>query len=452
MVKNLIGVNVVVKNRIAQIRYHGPVDGKQGTYYGLEWHDREGKHSGLGYFETRYEDSASFISDLANVDFGTSFYDALVEKYTVGLDRNSENIVIGNKVVELIGVQSIESKLCDLENLQIVGLSGKRINGRVVDNIAGLGLQIQELDLSRNLFNSFQDVANITQHLIKLYLLRLNHNWLVCDLKSVINVRILCVSNCKLDWNEFVKMAGHMPNLEELYFGGNEVERILECPLKLKVLDLEDNMIRDLRDIRGLFDGTISAINLKRNLISQIPLFCKDDLRELKSLNLAYNRLNNWMCINNLNNLSLLTNIRLNNNPITEKLEPEILVGRLRNVSVLSGCQVTAKIREDSELYYLKAAHKDLSKTDFCSLHPRYSELCQIHGTPITEKGNFLLADRLVSITIGTKTKRLPKTMTVRALKTMFRAKRLAYQGVELLDNKQIAYYDLDQVATLEVL
>ena len=443
---------MVVKDRVAKIRYHGPVDGKQGTFYGLEWHDRKGKHSGLGYFETRYDDSASFISDLVNLDFGTSFYDALVEKYTVGLDSDIENIVIGNKLVELIGIQSIESKLCKLDKLQIVGLSGKRINGQLADSIVALGFQIQELDLSRNLFNSFQDVANITQHLMELYLLRLNHNWLVCDLKSVINVRILCVSNCKLDWNEFVKMAGHMPNLEELYFGGNEVERILECPLKLKVLDLENNLIRDLRDVRGLFDGTITSVNLKGNLISQIPLFSKYVLRELKILNLAHNRLNNWLCIDNLNNLPLLTNIRVNNNPITEKLEPEILIGRLSNVSVLSGCQVTPKIREDSELYYLKAAHKDLGETDFYSLHPRYSELCRKHGTPITEKSNLLLADRLVSITIGTKTKRLPKTMTVRALKTMFRAKRLAYQGVELLDNKQIAYYDLDQVATLEVL
>jgi hypothetical protein len=108
---------------------------------------------------------------------------------------------------------------------------------------------------------------------------------------------------------------------------------------------------------------------------------------------------------------------------------------------------LTNRERTDLERFYLKSCTKDGATHEAISLiHPRYTELCQIHGEPDiqikTKAANTSLKDRLITITLtqrgdiptdfeNTKykqnlpstessiTKRFLLTMTIRNVKNM---------------------------------
>ena len=453
---NLVGQNVIYKGRMAKIRYHGPIDGRQGMYFGLDWFDLNGKHSGNGYFKSIKENSASFVSDQALIDRGISFYKALVDKYTIPMPKQVEQVVIGNKVVEMIGVSNIESKLSNLARLEIAGLADCKIGGTDCSLLNDLNLGIKELDLSKNLFSSFEQIGQLLQYLPNLELLRLNYNWIEPRMDIAINIKILSVSHCKLsDWSLFSKLAANMPDLKELYIGYNEIEVIENCPSNLVVLDLEGNLVSSFDNIKGLARTELESLNLKGNCIEFVPRMNKDEYPNLQSLNLAHNRINDWRSINNLNYFPTVSSLRLNDNPITLNTEPAILVGRLANIKIMSGSLVTKETRQDYELYYLKMAHADRNSPDFDSLHFRYEELCKEYGAPVSEKPTLLLNDKLLTITISSITKRIPKTMNIRSVKTMFsisQAKSLEYDGFGMENSKNLAYYEVENGAILKVL
>lgn len=134
---------------------------------------------------------ASFIRPTRKPDPEQSFVEAVFHKYASGDGLNPEKqIVISGKVAEEIGFDKIAEQQAQVHELKIVLVDGQRINRahtRLHDASATQGVaetatdltvgeacpSIVELDLSRNLFVSLDEIENICSQLKNLKTLRL---------------------------------------------------------------------------------------------------------------------------------------------------------------------------------------------------------------------------------------------------------------------------------------
>lgn len=79
-------------------------------------------------------DSASFIRPSANIDYGCTVFDALLDKYTDNSQNSSagsEWITLGSSKgtiqVEAVGLDKIRRKLSKLDRLRVVGLDESNV-------------------------------------------------------------------------------------------------------------------------------------------------------------------------------------------------------------------------------------------------------------------------------------------------------------------------------------
>jgi hypothetical protein len=123
--------------------------------------------------------AASFIRSTRAKDREQSFVEAVREKYAAPPEAESarpeEQIEISGKVVEEIGFDKIRQQQARLHELKIVlvdgmGIKDAQIPGRDIGQTCP---RIVELDLSRNLFETFQPIADIIERLLDLRKLRL---------------------------------------------------------------------------------------------------------------------------------------------------------------------------------------------------------------------------------------------------------------------------------------
>lgn len=188
------GMRLSFSDVLCTVRYHGPLPDQGGDWLGVEWDDphrgkHHGQYKGRRLFETlsSFPSCASFLRTSRVPDQPRSFLEALRHKYAEeGLEQATTNtqgsIEISGKVVEEVGFERIRKQQALLQELKIVVLDGLRIRGRgagdgaeVVrfqDEIASACPNITELDLSRNLFESWRDVAEICLPLKRLRTLK----------------------------------------------------------------------------------------------------------------------------------------------------------------------------------------------------------------------------------------------------------------------------------------
>jgi tubulin-specific chaperone E len=189
------GKRLSFNNALCTVRYCGPLPGQNGDWLGVEWDDPDrGKHDGL-YKGKRLFDTlspspicASFIRATRIPDEPRSFLQALRYKYAEDdLEQAAidpiESIQISGKVVEEVGFEKIRNQQAVLNELKIVLLDGLRICGAGVEaavetlqeGIANTCPNIAELDLSRNLFEHWNDIADICAPLKKLRVLKVRY-------------------------------------------------------------------------------------------------------------------------------------------------------------------------------------------------------------------------------------------------------------------------------------
>ena len=220
------------------------------------------------------------------------------------------------------------------------------------------------------------------------------------------------------------------PNLKELGLSSNNLERIPkeisgDSFKQLKLLNLEHNSFDSWEDLKPLGQlKTLEELNVANNKIKSISL--GENFKTLTTLNISKNCLSTWSEIHKFNSYEKLINIRLSGNPITDA-EPRsvFLIARLGKMLKINGSEITAKKRLDAECYYLSNAHLALDEPNFETIHPRYWELCAIHGTPNTKKVETSIAEGLVLIYMETSDgknrveKRVSKNLTFRVLRTI---------------------------------
>lgn len=186
------GMRLSFNNALCTVRYLGALPGQDGVWLGVEWDDPErgkhdGQYKGKRLFNTLSSSPicASFIRASRVADEPRSFLQALRFKYADdGHERTrleaDGSIEISGKVVEEVGFERIRKQQALLQELKIVLLDGLRIQGvsgetefeKVQDEIAKTCPSIVELDMSRNLFEHWEDVALICTPLGNLRILK----------------------------------------------------------------------------------------------------------------------------------------------------------------------------------------------------------------------------------------------------------------------------------------
>ena len=122
--------------------------------------------------------AASFIRPSRTSDQPASFFEALKKKYAStsaeDITVTANKIHISGKTVEEVGFEKIRQQLAELQELRIVVLDGACI-AYVDSDLDERNLKIVELDLSRNLLESWYDVTAICNSLDCLQSLRFEY-------------------------------------------------------------------------------------------------------------------------------------------------------------------------------------------------------------------------------------------------------------------------------------
>ncbi|KAI9320846.1 hypothetical protein BX666DRAFT_1241407 [Dichotomocladium elegans] len=162
------------------------------------------------------------------------------------------------------------------------------------------------------------------------------------------------------------------------------------------------------------FFFSLETLYLNGNSISSISPIPQGTFKKLEYLRLDDNKICEWSSIDALNGFPALRRLRIKGNPVLAELAGELasshIVGRIKGLTVVDGNTLTPHERNDYERYYLTLCTKDGTTHDaIACIHPRYKELCQIHGEPsvgsTTKEGPAMtLKDRLMSIKFCVRT------------------------------------------------
>ncbi|THC98945.1 hypothetical protein EYZ11_001582 [Aspergillus tanneri] len=443
---------------LCTIRYIGKVEGTSGEWLGVEWDDatrgkHSGEHQGVRYFTCRRKQptAGSFVRPSRAADKPRGFLEALREKYAPELEQSPASqkldgpvpdgslqkpIEISGKVVEEVGFDKIRKQLAELQELKIVLLDGLRVVGTLsyaaeLKQIESACREIEQtcpkitiLDLSRNLLTSWTEVMGICDRLRNLKVLKLNGN--------------------RLDPVEgSLKFAITELHLDDTLLAWDEISTIpVSVSNTITTLNLEHNEISSLSSIMPLTSlSNIEHLSLRGNCIDAIHERnqTEEPIRfspTLKSVDLSRNQINMWSFVDELQHVFPgLQILRISGNPLYDQaVGPSAITGmpekpmtvdeaymltlsRLSSLLVLNFGNITAKDRSNGELYYLSLVGRELSaapetaKRDVLARHPRYSELCHIHGEPIIKRA---------SDSTGPNASVNPRSVAARLLKIAF--------------------------------
>ncbi|KZF26408.1 putative tubulin-specific chaperone [Xylona heveae TC161] len=447
-----LGQRLSFDGALCTVRYTGEVKGTSGRWLGVEWDDvgrgkHSGEHGGIRYFEckSKHSTAGSFVRPTRPVDKPLSFLEALQKKYvSEEITKNGnkygnaalsseDQIKISGKVVEEVGFDKIRQQLAQLNELRIVLLDGLNISGillngrygepeereRMVRLISETCPKIVELDLSRNLLEHWQDVADICRALPMLRSLRVNGNRFgvlrACEgadqLSTLPNLQGLALDNTLLSWDEVCDLTEQCPSLTTLSASSNRLDsllRTLQGSCKVSKIILESNNFSSLSAVGGalslpglerlhLRDNSINRIlDVGQNVETTLPLSIS-----LSNLDVSYNAIDQWSFLDGLDGaFPNISSLRMTHNPVYltgnvstgKEMSVEeafmLTVARVGRLKTLNFSVISAQDRSNAELYYLSRIAKVLAEVPqederhIVKDHPRYGELCDVYGPP----------------------------------------------------------------------
>ncbi|ORX80350.1 RNI-like protein [Basidiobolus meristosporus CBS 931.73] len=460
----VVGARVKIDNHFATIRFYGEVPPTKGVWFGVEWDDQErgkhsGEHEGRRYFQCSKPNSASFVRPSAKIKFGGTFLDALRCKYVqqndIHLEDSTQDIYkiqfgANPKIeVEAVGFEKIHKHQSNLGQIVEVGLDDYEISSAgVPGEIRQVAPKIRDLNLSQNLLPNWEVVADICEQLGELSILRVNRNRFepltapFSRTNAFMALEILSSNKTRITWEQVECLAPCMKALRQLHIGFNGISMFtspghaVQGFANLEVLDIESNRVEDWDAVQVFSElPRLREINLSFNALNRLKYL--GGFEALESLNLTSCNIEQWGSIDQLNLFPRLRELRMRGNPVvsgsSEANARAMLIGRLGKLTNLNGTQITASERADLERFYLSSIAKEALENPEL-VHPRYQELCQLHGAPVAAKNPLndsnKLKDRLLAITITkrehkdaepikTVKKKLLGTMTIRSLKSL---------------------------------
>ena len=352
--------------------------------------------------------------------------------YNVRFDNSDDTIKISGKAVEEVGFDKIRRQLANLKQLRIVvvdNLRIKSIGGDLISaqkpttfqtsEIGGLLPNVSELDVSRNLFETWNEVAEICQRLPRLTSVRADGNKFsnvntIFDRELEGNpfsrIKILSLDDTLLKWTEVAAIAAMLPTLTTLSANGNQYVELenVRLPASIESLSLERNEFQTLQSVRTTNRlNNIRHLSLRENpMASATNKELPPDLSRsftfplsLVELELPYCSISDWSLIDALGRFFPgLTSLRVSHNPLFDTLSgPDgkpltaddgymLTVARLAQLTKLNFSNITPKERLNAELYYLSQIRLELSLApherapQIILSHPRYPELCRLYG------------------------------------------------------------------------
>ena len=404
---------------------------------------------------SRHSTAGSFVRPTRKPDTPRSFVEALRAKYAdddfedpsvkvVFVMKEGDNanmkkdpgsrlnqpIRFNGKIAEEVGFDKIKKQLAQLEELKYVILDGMRMcrpevrkSSRTDDDsewphgatdIVSTCPKTYELDLSRNLFEEWREVAAICEQLDRLRLLRvdgtrfrdasLTQVELERCLRIFANITTLKLESNLLPWEDLVSITHQFPTLTTFSASSNFYSSLTSHVLNPTITDLtlEENLFPSLSALEPITKlPNLQRLVLKSNKISEIGTPIPKFPQTLKEVDLSFNEISTWSFIEQLEHVFPgLTSLRVSHNPLYETLNaPDgrkltaddgymLTLARLGNIKTLNHSPISDKERLNAESYYLSLivkevqfAPEELGKQILAS-HPRYKWLCEEYGEP----------------------------------------------------------------------
>lgn len=456
-----LGKRLSYASHLCTVRYHGPVEGTTGTWLGVEWDDptrgkHSGSHQGTQYFTCLNPSptSGSFIRPARKPDPPRSFVKALKAKYASEEEekeygeegpqdpdvqvvfnlqaphkqQDRKPVTFNGKPAEEIGFDKIRRQLAQLSELRIIILDGlcmhrpeargtKWMEGGEKSDVKDACPKAIELDLSRNLFEDWREVAAICEQLTELRSLRVDGTRFrdvnLTDAeqercrKAFTRITSLKLEDTLLPWADIARLTHLFPSLTTFSASSNLYTALTPHTPNPTINDLtlEDNHITSLSSIECLSKlPNLKRLILKSNKVSEIasvgasaPLFPKT----VREVDLSFNEITTWSFIEKLIHVFPgLQSLRVSHNPLYQSLQaPDgrsltaddgymLTLARLGQLKTLNHSPITEKERLNAESYYLSMIAKELQfasenlREEILKSHPRYEWLCEEYGEP----------------------------------------------------------------------
>ncbi|XP_054281832.1 tubulin-specific chaperone E [Macrosteles quadrilineatus] len=407
-----VGRRVAVGEHRGTVQYVGAVPPAPGVWLGVEWDDpsrgkHDGMYNGVRYFQTRLPTAGSFVR-LEKADFGRSCVAAIQERYgnndvTLTVEELQDlQRAMNAPNVEMVGFEKINQLQRCFSNLQVVCLSNQQVwcAGEGLDSMCP---NVQEIDLSYNLFTSWDQVAEIVVNFPNLKFLRLNNNRLRVPENpekfqlAFRSLSHLVLGNMDYTWEEICTCSKMWPQIESLQVPFNNITTIClpeNTLVNLTNLDLEGNPIMEWKEINQLGKlDRLGTLNLSSLGLTDISLPESQSLfKTLHCLLISDNKISKWESISELHKLPKLHELRFSRNPLLENMKVESvhykIIARIGPLQILNGSPVTKGDRRGAEMEYLKehgrewleCTKNEELKAQFVAKHPRYPLLIKKHG------------------------------------------------------------------------
>ncbi|KOC61278.1 Tubulin-specific chaperone E [Habropoda laboriosa] len=406
------------------LKYVGPVGETKGLWLGIDWDDpTRGKHNGtyegVKYFKTRHPTSGSFIRP-GKAKFGISCPEAIKIRYGLindelaGIDRDtlaSLQKEINAPFLEVVGFSKVNRKQSKFDQLKLIWLREQCVsNAGNPGELTELCPSLEELDISKNLINSWQVVADICCQLHCLIHLNVSENYLPTEENMEIQrdsffmVKQLTIARMNYNWFDIQRCMHIFPSLKEISVSFNIVN-IIQKPLeednlmKLCKLTLEGNLICSWDEILKLvLFYSLEYLNLNSNKIGKIrfpsvePTAKTSAFFNLQQLHLSHNNISEWQSVSELEKLNKLEDLKFRENPIlkNENLETvrQLVIARISKLRSLNGTEILHGERRGAEFDYLKlylskwteTENDSVKRNKFIIEHPRYPTLVARYG------------------------------------------------------------------------
>lgn len=213
----------------------------------------------------RTPQSGSFVRP-DKVSFGKSAqssiesrYGTVEDEFTVKVNQQKKILLqqtMNAPFLEMVGFDKIFNIQSNFQELRIVNLRNQNVSS------AGLKLgetcpNIEELDVSKNLFVSWLDIVEMCKQLKRLHWLNVSENFLsIPELfskqDSFPNLRTLICGSMELTWHDIVRVIPLFPAVEELRVPHNKIESITTVGglfQHLNLLDIEGNQLGHWNEI-----------------------------------------------------------------------------------------------------------------------------------------------------------------------------------------------------------
>lgn len=375
--------------------------------------------------------------------------------------KPNQPIRFNGKIAEEVGFDKIRKQLAQLEELKYVILDGMRMWRPEVRQVSRSHSDLEwphgatdigsacpktyELDLSRNLFEEWREVAAICEQLDRMRSLRVDGTrFRDTSLTKVelercrrifANITTLKLENDLLPWSALAEITHQFSDLTIFSASSNFYSSITPHALNPTITDLtlEENLLPSLSALEPLTKmPNLQRLVLKSNKVSEIgtppPVFPIT----LKEVDLSFNEITTWSFIEQLEHVFPgMTSLRVSHNPLYESLKSAdgrsltaddgymLTIARLGQVRILNHSPISDKERLNAESYYLSLIVKEVQfapenrQVQILNSHPRYKWLCEEYGEPdIKRSKNAVnpnsLAARLLKINFylaGDKTK-----------------------------------------------